>query len=144
MVSVPISVIDPRKTILFPTAVSPAYTYDEAYLHRDSMLNGEAYWLKFEGNQTVPMNGTIRSLDTIDVNEGWNMIGSISSSVDVLSVTSDPGGLLTSRFFGYDGSYSATDSIRPGKGYWVKVNQIGKLILAASPGTVGGEKFIRI
>ena len=144
MVSVPLTASDFKKTALFPTAVSPAFFYQDAYLHRDTLANGEAYWLKFDGDQTVPVSGTPRTLDTIDVREGWNMVGSISSSVDVFSVASAPGGLITSRFFGYEGSYAATDSIRPGKGYWVKVNQNGKLILASSPAAVGGSARIKI
>ena len=38
--------------------------------------------------------------------------------------------MVTSKFFGYNGSYKTTDTIYPGKGYWVKVNQSGTLILS--------------
>ena len=47
---------------------------------------------------------------------------------------SSPGGIVASQFFGYDGGYYTTDSIRPGKGYWVKVKENGKLILSSSGG----------
>ena len=35
--------------------------------------------------------------------------------------------MVTSKFFGYNGSYKITDTIYPGKGYWVKTNQSGTL-----------------
>jgi len=50
----------------------------------------------------------------------------------VNSVSSDPPGLVTSQFFGYEGSYVTRDTIYPSKGYWVKVNQAGSLILSSA------------
>jgi hypothetical protein len=88
--------------------------------------------LKFSGAQSPTLTGLLLTNDTINVATGWNMIGSISQPIAVSSVSSVPGGITTSHFFGYQGSYSITDSIRPGKGYWVKVNQDGKLVLSSS------------
>jgi len=53
--------------------------------------------------------------------------------VSVETIESNPGGIITSRFFGFAGSYQFSDTIEPGKGYWVKVNQPGKLILSSTP-----------
>jgi len=44
--------------------------------------------------------------------------------------------IITSNFFGYNGSYEICDTINPGKGYWVKVDQPGKLILSSIPSGV--------
>jgi photosystem II stability/assembly factor-like uncharacterized protein len=144
MVSVPLTVSDSRTRSIFPTAISPAYAYNGGYMPEDTLKNGKGYWLKFNGAQGAPMEGIPRSLDSIAVSEGWNMIGSIGSSVAVSGVASDPGGFITSRFFGYEGNYSATDSIRPGKAYWVKVNQTGKLILTSSSSELSASNRIRI
>jgi hypothetical protein len=70
--------------------------------------------------------------DTINVKEGWNMIGSISTPVPVTALISDPPGMTTSNFFTYESGYIMTDIILPGIGYWVKVDQPGLLILSAS------------
>ncbi|MGA9116670.1 MAG: FlgD immunoglobulin-like domain containing protein, partial [Bacteroidota bacterium] len=51
-------------------------------------------------------------------------------SVWVGGIGSIPGGLSTSPFFAYGATgYSSTDSLRAGKGYWVKVSGAGGLIL---------------
>lgn len=71
------------------------------------------------------------------------MIGSISTPVNVATITSDPPNLVTSQFFRYSGGYGTADTIDPGEGYWVKVNQSGKLILASS-GTMAAKNHIRI
>jgi glucose/arabinose dehydrogenase len=134
LISLPLGVADSRRSALFPTAASPAFDYDPAtgYRVRDTLKPGAGYWLKFSDSATIGLLGTPLSADTIDVVPGWNLIGSLSQSIPVTQVSSIPGGMVTSRFFGYQGSYTANNTIDPGVGYWVKVSQSGKLILSSS------------
>ena len=69
--------------------------------------------------------------DSIAMNSGWNMIGSISTPVSIFSVSSIPPGIQTSDFFTYKGHYVISDSIIPGEAYWVKVGQDGTFILSS-------------
>ncbi|MBI1805536.1 MAG: T9SS type A sorting domain-containing protein [Ignavibacteria bacterium] len=134
MVSLPLSVVDPRKIALFPSAVSSAFRYDpnNGYQSSDSLFNGSGYWVKFVHDENVLLQGFLHTLDTIRVVNGWNMIGSISSPLRVTDIVSNPPGIVTSQFFGYKGSYVVMDSLRPGNAYWVKANQGGQLVLAKS------------
>jgi len=50
---------------------------------------------------------------------------------------------VTTNFFGYNGNYIISDSILPGKAYWIKVNQNGKLILSSS-GNIPAANRIKI
>jgi len=45
------------------------------YTQQDTLWNRVGYWLKFPTAQTVDITGMRRVQDTIDVQEGWNMIG---------------------------------------------------------------------
>ncbi|HTK82817.1 MAG TPA: T9SS type A sorting domain-containing protein, partial [Bacteroidota bacterium] len=139
MVSIPRTLPDYRTSALFPSALSAAYAYTPlGYAAKETLRNGQGYWLKFSSGQSIPVVGDLRISDTISLNPGWNMIGSISSAIPVAGIASIPGGIVTSSFFGYDSAYSSADSIRPGRGYWVKVNQSGQLVLStseASPST---------
>jgi hypothetical protein len=74
--------------------------------------------------------------DSLPVTEGWNLIGSIATPVAVSQITSDPPGISTSRFFGYADAYFPSDSILPGKGYWVKAWSPGVLHLTSSSTTL--------
>ncbi|MBI4547365.1 MAG: T9SS type A sorting domain-containing protein [Ignavibacteriae bacterium] len=132
LVSLPVVVTDSRTSVVYPTAFSDAYAYEGTYAVKETLTNGPGYWLKFEAAQVVPIRGDSITTDTIDVVEGWNLIGSISSIVEVSNVGSMPGGIVTSNFFGYNAGYHIADSIQPGKGYWVKASQPGKLILSSS------------
>ncbi len=131
MVSLPLTVPDPRKTSLFPTSISNAYAFSSTsgYVNRDTLLNRFGYWLKFSLAQEVAIRGTERSYDTLDIAAGWNMIGATSFPVAVASIIQIPSGIVASSFFAYGGAYSSADTLKPGYAYWVKSAQAGKLIL---------------
>jgi hypothetical protein len=144
MVSVPLIPGNYAAATLFPTAVSSAYAYENGYVTTSTLANGAGYWLKFNGAQTVAMMGFLLNTDSIDVNVGWNMIGSLSSAIAVRQIASAPGGIVTSQLFGYRNGYVTSDSIQPGVAYWVKVSQAGKLILTSSTGVATASNRINI
>ncbi len=132
LVSLPVGVTNRFKDTLFPSAISNAFGYNGAYYTEDSLSQGVGYWLKFDSTQVVQLTGAIVSEETVDVVDSWNLIGSISTSIAVSSLSSDPPGILSSSVFGYEGSYVNATEITPGKGYWVKTSGAGKIILSSS------------
>jgi len=132
MISIPVTSNYHTKSKLFPTAISNGFTYHGSYVQTDTFTNGPGYWLKFNNPQSVLVGGALRTHDTVNVAPGWNMIGSISSAVAVSGIASDPRGMVTSGFYGYDSMYTSRDTIHSGHAYWVKVDQSGQLILSAS------------
>jgi hypothetical protein len=87
------------------------------------------YWAKFPAALTQNVFGEGLALDSVNVLAGWNMIGSLSVAVDSASIVAVPSGIVASQYFGYNGGYTASATIEPGKAYWVKVNAPGKLVL---------------
>jgi hypothetical protein len=71
--------------------------------------------------------------------QGWNIIGSLSESLPVSGVTG-LGTAIESRFFGYENGYAPVDSLLPGHGYWVKVNNAGQLVLTAPLAIPAGSR----
>jgi hypothetical protein len=71
---------------------------------------------------------------TIEVAEGWNIIGPLADSIGVNAITSDPAGIVQSNFFGFDpaSGYQGVSTLSPGAGYWVKVGEAGTLNLSGS------------
>ncbi|MBI3195275.1 MAG: hypothetical protein HYZ34_12545 [Ignavibacteriae bacterium] len=131
IVSVPRRVADARKTALFPGTYSDAFSFNQTngYEQQDTLQIGVGYWLKFAVGQEVPFSGDAITEDTIEVVEGWNLVGSISNSIASGTILSVPPGIITSPFFGYNRGYASSEMIEPGKGYWVKVSQNGVVIL---------------
>ena len=140
MISVPLTVADYTKSVLFPTSTSSAYSYNGTYQSQTTLANGGGYWLKFPSAQNVSMTGDVRLLDTLDLVAGWNMVGSISDSVTTSTIVKIPGSMSLSVFYGYTGSYNASDKIYPGKGYWVKASVSGQIVL--EPSAVAAPKRI--
>jgi len=132
MISLPVTVSDRRKTILFPTSNSLAFYFYQFYREATLFDYGKGYWLKFNNPQTVVVKGLARLSDTISVIQGWNMIGSISSPVNTSSIISQPPGIIASAFFGFERGYKVVDSLEASKAYWVNVNANGTIILSSS------------
>jgi hypothetical protein len=154
LASVPVVTGDLRRTTVFPTSVSKAISFDlvGGFVQHDSLEPGTGYWLKFPGLvQSVTLGGTPLLLDTIPVNAGWNLIGTIEPPVAASMVGSIPSGIILGNFFGYAPGYTVADTLRPFRAYWVETSQAGKLILngalpklvAAQPQEFAAELLLR-
>ena len=141
IVSVPFIVGDYTKTTIFPTALSAAFAYYAGYIQEDTLSAGQGYWLKFDSAQTVSLIASVIAIDSINVVDGWNLIGSISYPVATQNVTSDQPGMITSDFYGYKNGYFIADTIQPGKGYWVKLRGAGSLIVSSSQSILSSNRI---
>ncbi|GEM_PF-3290231 len=121
---------DNTTTALFPTATSNAFRFNAGYIESDSLNFGEGYWLKFPNTDEVGIVGASVYNDTIEVHDKWNMIGSLSDALAKNQII-PLGTTIASACFQFSEvtGYSLADTLFPGKGYWMKVNGAGKLIL---------------
>jgi len=71
----------------------------------------------------------------IDVTDGWNIVGAFAQPVPVSAIASEPSGIVETDFFAFTQGYQPVDSLRPGRGYWVKVSQEGTLDLSSADGS---------
>jgi len=143
--SIPLIPLSYKKTVLFPGALSEAYGYGTSYVNYDALRNGLGYWLKFAGSSIIPMTGVKKQVDTVEVKNSWNLVGSISSPIAVSMIESVPPGIVLSPIYAYSagGTYVVADTIFPGKGYWVNSTQQGKLVFSSS-GNASSKNRIRI
>ena len=134
MVSVPVTPEFSQKDSLFPAASSAAVAYDPSvgYGSQPLLSPGQGYWMRFPASDLAAILGDDITLSTINVLDGWNMIGSISTSINKSSITSIPSGIIASSFFGYKGGYHVAQTIDPMRGYWVKASGRGQLVLNAA------------
>jgi hypothetical protein len=131
LISLPLIVTDSKKTTLFPTSISPAYYYNNGYMVKDTLRNGEGYWLKFGSAQAVNITGTSELMDTIDVNNNWNIIGVLAYPILVADIVPLSPVTISSNYFGYTPGvgYYTEDTLKPGQAYWLKVSHAGEIIL---------------
>jgi len=129
LISIPVNPKYRTIAFLFPQSTSSAFLYHGGYKVADSLQGGTAYWVKLSQPWEMGFEGDSLFNDTIEVQEGWNMIGSISVPVAISAIASIPPAITTSKFFGYDHTYYMSDTLFPSRGYWVKADQPAKLIL---------------
>ena len=127
MISIPFEMDNAEKTYLFPSATSNTFGYENQYVVCDSIETGNGYWLRFSDADTLELCGIINP-DMLDVQTGWNMVGTFEFNLPINQITSEPPGIIVSNFFGFNNGYQTASSLQPGKGYWVKVNSNGQLI----------------
>jgi hypothetical protein len=133
LISNPVTTVNDSVRQLYPTSSFPyafKYTPGVGYEQSYRMANRLGYWSKFPSAGSSSVSGAALTRDTIDVVTGWNMIGSISCPVDTSTITTIPAGIRQSNWFGYSSGYSPVTQLVPGKAYWVKVSQNGKIVLA--------------
>ncbi len=132
LASLPGNVADRNAAVVYPGALTPFYRYDTGYVGEDTLEYGRGYWVRLAPDASIPIAGTKRLLDTIDVLAGWNLVGALSQPLPVVSVITVPGGLTSSPFYGFSGGFHTEDTLRPGQGYWIRMDQPGKLVLNIS------------
>ncbi len=130
IVSLPLRPPAPALHDVYPSAASSAFSFAglSGYQSADTLHPGIGYWLKFPSAQSVTVSGFTIAAETVLIAQGWNMVGSLSQPLPVQSITSDPPGMTTGQFYGYIQGYVVSDTIQPGRGYWVKADQAGSLV----------------
>ncbi len=132
MLSVPVLAPDMSVTSLFPDATSQAYSFNNGYVASPTLVNSKGYFLKFGNNYSYNIMGLNVTPKQIPVISGWNMIGPFETSIAVSSITSNPPGIVSSIYYGYNNGYISASSLDRGKGYWVKTTLAGTLILPST------------
>ena len=143
IVSVPVLTPDLAVTSMFPLSNVSAYSFHSGeYAVEQDLETGEGYWMKFTQGHDVWMAGPRISAETVNVETGWNFIGSVSNSLPVSDLVTIPPGLLSRYIYGFDGGSFLASEIEPGKGYWVVATAPGMVVISDAGGSAGGGATI--
>ncbi len=129
LVSMPVKLHDTNTRNVFPTAISSSFGFSVNYTIVNNLEYGKGYFTKFSSPQRLFFAGDTFLIDTVEVTEGWNLIGSVSEEIPVSNILISPPGNITSTFWYFNQRYQKADTIKPGYGYWVKFSEPGLIIL---------------
>ncbi|MGE5363721.1 MAG: M6 family metalloprotease domain-containing protein [Bacteroidota bacterium] len=132
MVSIPVGISEQTEKYLIRDLTAPVYTYSDGYQQVTDLEEGRGYWLKSAASRVFPLTGSNIGVQTIPVKTGWNMIGLYNSESSVENISSTPDGIIVSQYYEYGSDYNISSVLQPGKGYWVKVNADGYLVVPAN------------
>ena len=93
------------------------------------------YWLHFNSSKRVSMTGTRIESCSMDLEEGWNLVGGPSCEVSIHSVQ-DPGNLINPNNL-YDRineEWVQTDKLKPGHGYYLYAYDDGNVTFSCGSG----------
>ena len=132
MVGLPVITEDNDYQIQFPDAVEGTlFGYNGFYEEETFLDNGRGYWLRIEDNSdNVFIGDPIPDLD-IGLDEGWNMITGLTSPIQIISIIDEDNIIIEGTLYGFSGGYDSVDVLLPGKGYWLKANTNGIIILSS-------------
>ena len=132
MVGLPLEVDDGSYMTLFPNAIeNTLYSYSGNYNDETEMFPGTGYWLRFDETGTTTITGQVIDEISINLTEGWNMISGISSAVSINNINDPDGVIIPNTIYGYDTNYQLANVIEPGKGYWVRANGDGEIVISS-------------
>ncbi|BDQ02180.1 MAG: hypothetical protein KatS3mg036_1041 [Ignavibacterium sp.] len=120
------------------------------YQTTTEVTTGKGYWLKHSGNRIYntgdewPGSGLLSAPNLpINVTTGWNIIGVYQTPLFINSNITSPPNIISSYAYGYDifsGFYS-TNTLQPGRGYFIKFNTAGKIVFSPSMQKDVDEEF---
>lgn len=131
LLSLPLEVIDPYYLSLFPNAVpSTLFGYIGSYFSADTLEPSLGYWLRFPAMEEVLITGSVIDTAVIDLMQGWNIIGSLSCDVALSNVSDTGNVIIPGSLYRYEGGYVSADTIKQGKGYWIRANAMGTITMS--------------
>ncbi|MDP4174654.1 MAG: YCF48-related protein [Bacteroidota bacterium] len=136
LISVPVISNDMSTQSLFPGFSSSTYLFSNGYQPVTNLENGKGYWLRYGQTTNVPVTGSAVIPTTVPVSAGWNLIGVYERNIPVSTITTTPDNLLSSQFFGFSNGYFIPDTLRSGKGYWIRASQNGVLNIGLSSSSI--------
>jgi hypothetical protein len=126
-----VSVAVPLPIASIPGLLS-VYGYHDGWSVPATLLPGEAYWVQVENAVTVPLSGTPSTAPVaLTYQAGWQLLGNpFDVPLPISSITNH--GLITTCY-SYGPAWGvlnpATDSLQPGKGYWILLSASTTLTL---------------
>ena len=118
------------------------FSFDGTYQLNDRLNVGTGYWLNFNDEEIVTYEGFAVDNLNLSLNQYWNLIGSSSSN----SIVVDPEDIIIpGTLYGYNGTYTNSSVIEPGKGYWIASLTEGEISLQPSGPAIAAtqhEQFI--
>ncbi|MDZ7757115.1 invasin domain 3-containing protein [Rhodohalobacter sp.] len=120
------------------------YSFSDRYDLNTFFEPGKGYWVKTKtfDEERLPASGPGLDSLSIQLNAGWNLIGSLSIPAPV-SAISDPDEILTETpvYLYRDSNYQVTNEIVPNFGHWIYARESGSVTITVknTPPVAGME-----
>jgi agmatine/peptidylarginine deiminase len=133
LVGNPVNTSDNQVNDLFPSSTeNTLYSFGSTgYMPQSELEPGIGYWLHFQDDGMASMSGLPIYEHSLNLNEGWNLVSGLSIEISITQIDDPFSILIPNTVYGYElgSGYINSDLIQPGKGYWLRTNSDGLIIL---------------
>lgn len=158
LLSLPVRPINNMWNVFYPNAINKPFFWSQNQYQFDELLRvGVGYFIKYSDTVDTKFAGSYiyeisvpGSGDSIKLYPGWNTIGCVTTPLSVSQITFTPFGLEVPNpvyvrqhgVWGYktNRGYEEISELRPGLGYWIKVNAHGYLRLIGREKPIGFDE----
>ena len=142
--SVPLNRVDMSASSIFADNITSTWKYDAGYRAETTLETGKGYWVKYVSAKTIDIVGLSVNKTTVPVKSGWNIIGPYENEISIANITTTPSGIIKSTFFSFESGYKMPVSLKPGMGYWIKVDADGVLNLNSGVNKISESNIAKI
>ncbi|MGM0459008.1 MAG: T9SS type A sorting domain-containing protein [Bacteroidota bacterium] len=111
---------------VFPSAIPGTFfTHQGSYSEPESLEPGIGYWIRLSEEETVDLEPPFFSGVSLSFEPGWYIISGPGVELPVSSVFNADGADFVEgslKKFSLENGYEDADTLRPGRGYWVRSN----------------------
>lgn len=135
MVGMPLVAANMHFKGLFPDATdNTLFRYSRGYSAPDPpvLVPGEGFWLRFPSTTVATLSGIPVLQMEIRLRQGWNLISGPFCSVPSASIHDPDALIIPGTLFGLSGSYVQSNSLEPGRAYWIRSTGVGSIALSCS------------
>ncbi len=100
------------------------------YSLSDTLISGIGYWHRFSEAGSCVYTGPPINNVVISLLEGWNLISGVSYSTNVVHIVDQDDLIIPGTIYGFDLGYIESETLDPGKGYWVRSTGAGDVIVS--------------
>lgn len=103
------------------------YEFNGVYEQATELQPGKGYWAKFAAENAKQLTGMPATEMTLQLREGWNLISGIGGRLPLSLAQDNDQIIIPGTLYRFDQSYSESDTLEPGSGYWVKASTAGTI-----------------
>jgi hypothetical protein len=120
---------DASLSTLFPAAIS-LFAAHGSYKQVSALTVGEGYWISMASPQQSSIAMIPETELSLDLVEGWNIIGGPAGSVNVDTLIRSNPSIIS--VFGFSGAYHQADCVEQTQGYWLNMASSGSVEIEPS------------
>jgi surface protein len=108
------------------------FSFSNQYQQATELNPSRGYWIKSKtfDSEELSLVGSGLINTTIQLREGWNLIGSLSAPINVEDIVDESGILTSAPIFRFNGnSYESVEILNPNDGHWIFAENDGSIEL---------------